>query len=141
MEQILDFGTNQHRFRAVSLSSFGLIALMLAIAGVYSLAPYSVSQRTTETGVRMVLGAKPDNILPLIIVQNMGMVLVGTGVGLAAALLCTRVLSSVLYGVGNTDPATFGLVIALLVVVALLASYIPARRAMRLDPLVALHCG
>ncbi|HEV2296970.1 MAG TPA: ABC transporter permease [Candidatus Acidoferrales bacterium] len=127
------------RFRSVLLGSFGALALVLATVGIYSIIAYLVVQRTHEIGIRVALGAKASDILLLIIVQGMRVVLVGSAVGLAAALALSRLLGRFLYGVGNNDAATFIGVAILLTFIALLACYIPARRAMKVDPMVALR--
>ena len=120
-------------------SAFGVLALILATMGLYSVMTYSVSQRTREIGIRMALGAGVREVVRLIVRQGMRMVAIGIVLGLAGALALTRVLSSLLYGVGTTDAVTYVGVSALLVAVAALACYIPARRATRVDPLVALR--
>jgi ABC-type antimicrobial peptide transport system permease subunit len=117
----------------------GLIALFLATLGLYGLVSQSVKRRTHEIGIRMALGAKPRNVLTILIWQGFRLVLIGLGLGLAAAFAITRVLSSVLYGVKATDLLTFGGVSLLLAGVALLASYIPARRAASIEPMQALR--
>ena len=114
-------------------------AFVIAMVGVYGVISYSVSQRTHEIGIRMALGASPRDIFRLVVGQGMGLVLIGVGIGLAASLALTRFLESMLFGVSATDPATFAGVALLLAAVALLACYIPARRATRVDPLVALR--
>jgi predicted permease len=129
----------QERFRTLLLSSFGAIALLLATVGIFGVISYSVSQRTHEIGIRMSLGAKPRDILRLILGQGGKLALVGLGAGTVAALLLTRLLSGLLYGVSLTDPLTFGVVVIVLLAVALAASYLPARRAMRVDPIIALR--
>jgi len=117
----------------------GLIALFLATLGLYGLISHSVKRRTQEIGIRIALGAKPGNVLSILIWQGLRLVLIGLGVGLAFAILITRVLSRVLYGVRPTDLVTFAGVSLLLAGVAVLASYIPARRAAKVDPMVALR--
>jgi macrolide transport system ATP-binding/permease protein len=127
------------RMIAVLLSIFGLGALLLAAVGIYGVMGYSVAQRTREIGIRMALGAEQKEIVKLIIRQGLTLVLIGGGVGLMLALALTRVLKSLLFGVSPADPLTFGVIVLLLVAVALFASYLPARRATKVDPLVALR--
>ena len=119
--------------------SFALLALTLAGLGIYGVMAYSVSQRTREIGIRMALGANSRDVLSLVIKQGMRLALIGLGVGLAGSLALTRLMSSVLYGVSATDAVTFALVSSLLAVVVLAACYIPARRAARVDPMIALR--
>ena len=126
-------------FLLIMLSLAGGTALLLGAIGLYGVIGYSVSQRTHEIGMRMALGGRREDILRLILVQGTKLVLIGVAVGIAAALGLSRFLSSLLYGVKPTDPLTFLGVTIVLVIVALLASYIPARRAMRVDPMVALR--
>ena len=120
-------------------STFGVLALVLATMGLYSVMTYDVSRRTREIGIRMALGADLRNVLRLIVSQGMRMVLIGILLGWVGAFALTRVLASLLLGVGTTDSVTFVGVPVLLVAVALLACYIPARRAARVNPLVALR--
>jgi macrolide transport system ATP-binding/permease protein len=127
------------RLIAVLLSIFGIAALMLASIGIYGVVRYSVSQRTHEIGIRMALGAERGDILKLILRQGMSLILVGVGVGLSISLLLTRVLKNLLFGISATDPITFAVVVLVLGGVALLACYFPARRATKVDPLVALR--
>jgi putative ABC transport system permease protein len=107
--------------------------------GIYGVISYSVAQRTREIGIRMALGARRQEVLLLIVGQCARLAFLGVAIGLAGALLLTRLMSSLLYGVGAADPATYASVAILLVVVALAASYLPARRAMRMDPAIALR--
>jgi predicted permease len=127
------------RLAAGAASTFGLLALVLATMGLYSVMTYAVSQRTREIGIRMALGAQVRDVLRLIVSQGMRMALIGIVLGLAGAFALTRALASLLLGVGTTDFITFVGIPVLLIAVALLACYIPARRAARVDPLLALR--
>jgi predicted permease len=123
----------------VLLGMFGALALALAVVGLYGVISYSVSQRAREIGVRMALGARTADVVRLILSQGVRLTLIGLAVGFAGALVVSRVLASVLYGVSPTDPVSFGAVAVVLVLVALLASYVPARWATRVDPIRALR--
>jgi putative ABC transport system permease protein len=129
----------QERFRTLVLSSFSGIALILAAVGIFGVISYSASQRTHEIGIRMALGAQQRNVLRLILGHGAKLALLGLGAGAVAALLLTRLMASLLYGVSATDPLTFGTVAIVLLGVAVTACYIPAHRAMRVDPMVALR--
>jgi putative ABC transport system permease protein len=129
----------QERFRTLLLSSFSGIALILAAVGIFGVISYSVSQRTHEIGIRMALGAQPRDMMRLVLGEGILVILIGLAIGLAGSLALTRFLSSLLFGVTATDPLTFAGVAALLAIVALAACYIPALRAMRVDPMVALR--
>ncbi len=129
----------QPRFLALLLATFSGIALFLAAIGIYGVMAYSVAQRTQEIGVRMALGARPLHVLRLVLGQSLGMLLIGIVIGLAGAFALTRLMSTLLFEVTATDPLTYVSVIGLLTVVALLACYIPARRAAKVDPLIALR--
>src|SRR5882724_7420662 len=131
--------TSRTRFSALLLGIFSSLALVLAAVGIYGVMAYAVSGRTHEIGVRMALGAQPGNVFGLVMRDGMIVTLAGVALGLGGAFAATRVLGSQLYGVGTTDALTFGAVSVLLAAVALAASYIPARRAMNVDPMVALR--
>jgi ABC-type antimicrobial peptide transport system permease subunit len=123
----------------VLLAGFAAIALLLAAIGIYGVTSHAVSQRTQEVGIRMAMGAAERDVLRLILVQHLRPVVAGLALGLAGAVLLSRFLRSLLFGVAATDPATFTLVVIVLFLVACAACWIPARRATRVDPLVALR--
>lgn len=139
MEDYISATVATPRFNTTLLVIFASVALILTIVGLYGVMSYSVAQRTNEIGVRMALGAQTGDVLRLIVAQGFKLVLLGLAIGLAGAFALTRVISSLLFGVTAKDPITFAAVAVLLAFVALLACYIPARRATRLDPLSALR--
>jgi putative ABC transport system permease protein len=139
LDEVVHESSSQQRFLALLLGLFAGLALVLAAVGIYGVIAYSVAQRTHEIGIRMALGAGWRNVMGMVLREGMGMVLAGVGTGLAGAWGLTRFLASVLYGVRPTDLITFVSVPLLLVSVSLLACYLPARRATRVDPTVALR--
>ena len=139
LSQLLDEATAQPRFNATLLALFALLALVLATVGIYGVIAYTVTQRRQEIGVRMALGATTRDIVRMILAQGATLTLGGVGIGLLAALLLTRWMDALLFGVSATDPWTFGGIALLLIGVALLACWIPARRATKVDPLIALR--
>jgi ABC-type antimicrobial peptide transport system permease subunit len=139
VQQLLGQGLWPARMGAALLGLFGALALILASIGIYGVLAYSVAQRTSEIGLRMALGAQPRQVLALVLRQGMFLALIGAGVGVAVALPVARLASGLLYGVSATDPLTYAAIIFLLMSVALVACYLPARRATRIDPLVALR--
>lgn len=139
MDQLLSDSLKARRFSLALLVSFALLALALAVIGIYGVVSFTTGQRTHEIGVRMALGAGRGDVLRLIIGQGMRLTLLGVAIGTIAALALTRVMVSLLYGVSTTDPLVFVGVALLLTAVALAACYIPARRAMKVDPMVALR--
>jgi predicted permease len=139
MEEIIAGSAATQRFSAILLGSFAALALLLASIGIYGVISYLIGQRTHEIGLRMALGAQQKDILRLVLGEGFKMSVAGVAIGLVAAFGLTRLMSSLLYGVSATDPLTFSCVALLLVSVALAACYIPARRAMRVDPIIALR--
>lgn len=139
MDGLLSDSVSPRRFSAVLIGIFAALALVLAAVGIYGVMSYTVSQRTQEIGVRMALGAQVDSVRRMILGQTLKLTLLGVSIGLAGSFVVARFLAGLLFGVGTYDPVTFLGVAVLLIAVALAASYVPARRAMRVDPIVALH--
>jgi len=139
MEEWVATSTSTPRYRTTLLTLFAAIAMVLAATGIYGVMSYSVAQRTHEIGIRMALGARRVDVLNLVVRQGMVLVLIGLAIGLAGAFALTRVMATLLFGVTAKDPITFVVVAGLLSVVALIACYIPARRATKVDPLTALR--
>ena len=139
MTEEIDIMTGPERVTAGLTSLFGGIAALLVAVGIYGLLACAVTQRQREIGIRMALGARREDVLKLVVGQGLKLVLIGLGVGLPVSFLSARIFASLLYGVKPNDPLTFVMVVLSLIVLALLASYIPARRATKVDPMVALR--
>jgi len=139
LAEVSSASLGSRRFNAILVGFFGMTALLLATAGVFGVMAYSVSVRTREIGVRVALGAAAGDVRGMILAQGLRTILTGVALGLAGAMALTRTVESLLFGVTPTDPITFGGVTLLLVGAALLACYVPARRATKVDPMVALR--
>jgi putative ABC transport system permease protein len=140
MDQVFSNSVAGQRFNTLLLGVFASLALVLATVGVFGVINYSVAQRTHELGIRIALGAQRNDVFKLVVGQGLMLALIGVAVGAAGAFVLTRLISGLLYGVSPTDKLTFVLVSVLVTLVALLACYVPARRATRVDPLEALRC-
>jgi ABC-type antimicrobial peptide transport system permease subunit len=139
MDALLSGSVSPRRFSAVLTATFAVLALALAAVGIYGVMSYTVSQRTQEIGIRMALGAQPGNVQGMILGHSVKLTLIGVGLGLAGAFALVRFLTSLLFGVSAYDAVTFIGVPVLLAAVAIVASYLPARRAVRVDPIIALR--
>jgi putative ABC transport system permease protein len=139
LEDLVDDNLASRRMQASLLSGFAALALLLVTLGIYAVLSFAVTQRTQEIGVRVAMGAQPRDVLRMIFSQGFKLFLIGAAIGLAAAFALSRALVHLLFGVSAYDPASFALVTILLAAVALLACYVPARRATRVDPLIALR--
>jgi len=139
MDQLHERSLSGARFTMLLLTIFACLALVLSAVGIYGVMAYAVTQQTREIGIRMALGARPKDVLALIVKHGAKLALAGVAIGITAGLGLTRLMASLLYGVGPTDLVTFGSVATGLILVALAACYIPARRAMHIDPMVALR--
>jgi ABC-type antimicrobial peptide transport system permease subunit len=139
LEEYLNTPIGPQRFYATLVSIFALVALALAAIGLYGVITYAVSQRTHELGVRVALGATGQRIAAMVVRRGLLLTSGGVLLGGVAAMLLTRMLQTLLFGVSALDPLTFGLVFVLLIAVAAMASYVPARRASRVDPLIAMR--
>jgi ABC-type antimicrobial peptide transport system permease subunit len=139
LSQVYYASLGSRRFNVILIGFFGITALLLATIGVFGVMAYSVSRRTREIGVRVTLGAATGDVLKMILGQGLRTIFIGVAIGIGGSLALTRTVESLLFGVTATDPLTFGGVTLLLIGAALLACYIPARRAAKVDPLVALR--
>jgi len=139
MEQLASASITQQRFLLLLFSIFAGLALLLACVGIYGVLAYLTSRRVPEIGVRMALGATAGKVMWLVLRQSLGMIIVGVGIGISGAWMAGRVLQHAVQGMQPAEPSTFAIMIPLLVVAALLASFIPARRASQVNPVIALR--
>lgn len=138
-QSLLRDSISRQRFNMALLATFAAMALVLAAIGLYGVISYAVTQRTREIGIRIALGARPARVQRMVVLEGVRMTAVGLAVGLASALALSRLLASLLFGITPRDPATYAAVATLLATVTLLACWIPARRAARVDPLAAIR--
>ena len=139
MDTMVGDSVEMQRFRGIIVGSFAAVGLLLAILGVYGTVAYSVAQRTFEIGIRMTFGAERSGILKLVLLQVLALASIGIGAGLVASLIAGRWIASMLVGVSPTDPASLAAAIGILLIAALLAAFLPARRAAQVDPMKALR--
>jgi ABC-type antimicrobial peptide transport system permease subunit len=139
MDEIISDSISDRKFSMVLLGTFAALALLLSSIGIYGVISYLIGERTHEIGIRMALGAQRNDVLTLVLSEGVRLTLLGAAIGIVAALGLTRLMANLLYGVSATDPLTFSAVPIVLLGVAMLACYIPARRAMRVDPMTALR--
>jgi putative ABC transport system permease protein len=139
MQDVIANSTLRRKFTMLLLAIFAGLAMLLAAIGLYGVMSYAVSQRTHEIGIRMALGAQKTDVLRMVVRQGMGLVALGLVLGVVASVAATRLMAGLLFGVSATDPATFSVVAILLASVALAANYVPARRAAKVDAMVALR--
>ena len=139
MDQWLSESLARRRFAMLMLGLFAVVAMLLAGVGIYGVMSYTVAQRTREMGIRIALGAQTRDVLRLIFRQGLSLAGIGVGIGLVVAIAATRLMASLLFGIRATDPITFAAIALLLAMVALLACWIPARRATKVDPMIALR--
>jgi ABC-type antimicrobial peptide transport system permease subunit len=139
MNQIVASSLAQRRFSMILLATFAMLALVLSSIGIYGVISYLVARRTQEIGIRMALGADRLDVVRMILRDGIKLAALGVGIGIVCAIGLTRLMANMLFGVSPTDPLTFFAIPVLLMIVALLACYIPARRAMRVDPVIALR--
>ncbi len=140
MDEVLAEEVAQRRMGMTLLAAFAALALLLASLGIYGVLSYAVAQRTQEIGIRMALGADRKDLLQMVVADGIRLATAGIAIGLGVSFALTRLMAGLLFGVGASDPSTLGAVTLLLIAVALVACYVPARRAAKVDPMIALRC-
>jgi putative ABC transport system permease protein len=140
MEQLVGASVAPQRFNMSLLGLFAALGLVLAAVGIYGVIAYGVSQRTHEIGLRMALGAQAGDVMKMVVGRGMALAMIGVAVGLVASYALTRLMKTLLFGVSATDPLTFTVIALSLGLIALMACWIPARRAAKVDPMIALRC-